>query len=114
YREVRGAWAAGVLALSGAQVSRVGGTLSAAALRVSAIGSPIGKIGIEEDFAGHVDRMRRAADVAQALQPRYIRVFSFFTGGNQPAQDRDEVLRRVGRLAAIAADADPVLLTRAQ
>ena len=110
YLEFRSAWDINVLDLSDAQVSQVGETLTAAGLRVSAIGSPIGKIGIEEDFAPHVDRMRRAVDVAQALQTHYIRVFSFFTGSNQPAQVRDEVLRRMDRLAAIAAEADLVLL----
>src|SRR5699024_6682608 len=90
YLEFRSAWDINVLDLSDAQVSQVGETLTAAGLRVSAIGTPIGKIGIEVDFAPHVDRMRRAVDVAQALQTNYSRVFAFFTGSNQPAQVRDE------------------------
>ena len=34
-------------------------------LQVSSIGSPIGKIGIDEDFGPHLERMRHAAEVAK-------------------------------------------------
>ena len=110
YLEFRSAWDTGVLDLTDAQVEEVTSTLTAAGLQVSALGSPIGKIGIDEDFGPHTDRMRRAVDVAQALETGFIRIFSFFTGSHEPASVRDEVLRRMDTLAAIAAEADLVLL----
>ncbi|WP_022918065.1 sugar phosphate isomerase/epimerase family protein [Ruania albidiflava] len=110
YLEFRSAWDTNVLDLTDAQVEEVRSTLSAAGLQVSAIGSPIGKIGIEEDFGPHTDRMRRAVDVAQALDTGYIRIFSFFTGNQDPTSVRDEVLRRMDALATIAAEADLVLV----
>ena len=45
---------------------------------MSSIGSPIGKIFIDEDFPPHLERMRHAAEVAHFFGAPYIRIFSFF------------------------------------
>lgn len=66
---------------------------------VSALGSPIGKIGINDPFAPHLDAFRRLIDVAHELDTRYIRMFSFFTPqGEDPAIYRDEVMQRLSAL----------------
>ena len=80
-------------------------------LQVSSIGSPIGKIFIDEDFGPHLDRMRHAADVAALLGAGYIRIFSFFIRpGADPDDHRDEVLSRMRALAEVAEQADVILL----
>jgi len=56
YLEFRSAWQTNVLDLDDAQLDRVGKTLAAHGLRVSSIGSPIGKIGVADDFAEHLRR----------------------------------------------------------
>ena len=94
YVEFRSAWDINVLDLDDAQVDEVVRILAANNLSVSSIGSPIGKINIEDDFDAHVTRMERALTVAKRLNAPYIRVFSFFLRPDQPpAQHRDEVIR---------------------
>ena len=81
-------------------------TLAEHDLEVSSIGSPIGKIFIDEDFAPHLERMRHAADVARFFGAPYIRIFSFFLRpGADPADHRDEVIDRMRALARVAEEA---------
>ena len=106
YIEFRSAWDVNVLDLSDAQRAQVVAALKERDIRVSSIGSPIGKIGIEDDFAPHLDRMRHCVEVAQELDAPFIRLFSFFIpAGDNPADHRDEVLRRMDALAEIGAAA---------
>jgi len=111
YLEFRSAWDVNVLDLSNDQLTNAQSILTAHGLGVSSIGSPIGKIPIDEDFAPHLDRMRHAAEVARFFDAPYIRVFSFFMpAGDDPDRHRDEVLRRMRELAAVAEQAGVVLL----
>ena len=107
--EIRSAWRINVLDLDDAQLETVQQILSEYGLQVSSIGSPIGKIFIDEDFEPHLARMRHAADVAQRLGAPYIRLFSFFIrDGDNPDDHRDEVLRRMRALADVAEEAGVV------
>ena len=111
YIELRSAWDVNVLDLDGDQLCRVKTTLDGASLGVSSIGSPIGKIAITEDNAPHRERMRHAADVAKLFGAPYIRMFSYFMpAGADPDSCRDEVITRIGDLAAIAEDAGVTLI----
>jgi sugar phosphate isomerase/epimerase len=103
YLEVRSAWGTNILDLDDAQLDTLKQTLGSYGLQVSSIGSPIGKIFIDEDFGPHLERMRHAADVAALLGAPYIRLFSFFIrDGDNPDDHRDEVLRRMRALADVA------------
>jgi hypothetical protein len=53
-------------------------TLTAHDLELSSIGSPIGKIYIDDEFSPHLERMRHAAEVAHFFAAPYVRIFSFF------------------------------------
>jgi sugar phosphate isomerase/epimerase len=111
YLEVRSAWNVNILDLDADQLGTLQQTLQEFDLSVSSIGSPIGKIYIDEDFEPHRERMRHAAEVARQLRAPYIRIFSFFLReGDDPDLHRDEVLRRMGALADVAAQYDVVLL----
>ncbi|MBD5785412.1 sugar phosphate isomerase/epimerase [Cellulosimicrobium terreum] len=109
--EVRSAWDTGILDLDAGQLGRVTQLLGRHGLQVSSVGSPIGKIFVDEDFEPHLARMRHAAHVARHLDAPYIRVFSFFVRpGQDPYASRDVVLRRMSALADVAAEAGVVLL----
>jgi len=111
YIELRSAWDVNVLDLDGDQLCRVKTALDGAGLGVSSIGSPIGKIAITDDNAPHLERMRHAADVAKLFGAPYIRMFSYFMpAGADPDGYRDEVITRIGDLAAIAEDAGVTLI----
>ena len=109
--ELRSAWGTGVLDLSEAQLQQAKQLLDSYGLAVSSIGSPIGKIRIDEDNEAHLDRARHATEAAHHFGAPYIRVFSFFVpGGVDPDSVRDEVLTRMAALAKVAEQADVVLL----
>jgi sugar phosphate isomerase/epimerase len=109
--EFRSAWDTNVLDLTDEQVQEAAAILAAHDLSVSSIGSPLGKINIEDDFDAHLVRADRALAVAQRLGAPFIRIFSFFLRPDQtPDQYRDEVLRRMAALAERAAPTGIVLL----
>ena len=111
YAEVRSAWGTNILDLDDAQLRTVRETLAEHGLSVSSIGSPIGKISIDDEFAPHLERMRHALAVANILGAPYIRLFSFFIpAGTDPDSRREEVLSRMSALAELAASSDVILL----
>ena len=110
YVEVRSAWGTNILDLDDSQLATVRETLDGYGLKVSSIGSPIGKISIDDEFPPHLKRMQHAVEVAETLEAHYIRVFSFFIPeGTDPDSRRDEVLSRMSALAEAAADSDVIL-----
>lgn len=103
YLEIRSAWGTNILDLDDDQLQRVRELLAAHELQVSSIGSPIGKIGIGDDFEPHLARMRHAVEVARLLDAPYLRLFSFFIPADEnPDDHRVEVLRRMRALADVA------------
>jgi sugar phosphate isomerase/epimerase len=108
--ELRSAWSVNVAELTDAQLTQFGRELDAAGVRVSAIGSPIGKIGIGEPIGPELERLRRIAHVAGVFGTPLVRVFSFFIpGGEDPDAYRDQVIDRMGALSAVAEEHQVVL-----
>ena len=101
--EIRGVDGKGVLDLTDAELKTVCEKLAEAGIGVSAVGSPIGKIGIRDDFAPHFEKFKRAVEIAKKLGTARIRMFSFFIPqGEDPESCFDEVVRRVSALVAYA------------
>lgn len=93
------------------KVKEIKEKLDAAGIAVSSIGSPIGKIGIEDEFAPHLDKLKRTLEIQKELDAPYVRMFSFYLPKNRdPGDFRDEVLDRVGRMVEEAKAWDSVLL----
>ena len=76
--EFRGAWSTNVADLDDAHLASFRAALDDAGVRVSAIGSPIGKTSVREAFQTEKDRMKRIAEIAHELDTTLVRVFSFF------------------------------------
>jgi sugar phosphate isomerase/epimerase len=109
--ELRGAWGKNVLDLSDDELAAFKERIDRAAIRVSAIGSPIGKILITDPFPPHLERFRRAIAIAHALDAPFVRVFSFFIpDGDDPALHADEVIARMAELARVAETSGVTLL----
>jgi len=109
--EFRSAWGTNVLDLTDEQVEEAARVLAAHDLAVSSIGSPLGKVGVGDDFDAHLVRADRALAVARRLGAPFVRIFSFFLPPDQdPRRHRDEVLRRMAALAARAEPTGLVLL----
>lgn len=109
--ELRAADGVNVSDFTPEKVREVKAKLEAAGISVSSIGSPLGKIGIQEDFAPHLDKLKRTLEIQKELGAPYVRMFSFYIPQDQnPADFREEVLDRLGRMVEEAKAWDSVLL----
>lgn len=78
--------------------------ISDAGLRVWSIGSPIGKIDIEQDDSvQHLDVLKRTIDIARELKSENIRMFSFYLPMEKdPTLFKNEVMDRLHQMAEAA------------
>ena len=72
-------------------------------LSVKSLGSPIGKILVDGDYAAHLDLYKHTLDLAGVFGAHRIRLFSFYIPkGVDPASCRDTVLRRMDDFVTLA------------
>src|SRR5690625_1126 len=109
YIELRSVWGKNVVQLTEDEIIKIKDELDARGMGVSAIGSPIGKIDITDDFPPHLDDFRRLLSYARILDTSYIRIFSFWMPAEGIEHHRAEVLRRLQALVD-AADGTGVTL----
>ena len=79
-------------------------------IKVSSIGSPIGKIGITDDFEAHIEKLQNTIRVAKALGTKYIRMFSFYIPEGKYGEYRSEVIRRLKAMVEVAKAEGIILL----
>ena len=87
--------------------------LDAAGIGFSSIGSPIGKVKIddEEGFARQLRQLKELAEIAKMMNCRYIRVFSFFVPQNgDAAACRDKVMEKMKKFVEVVEGTDIILL----
>lgn len=95
YIEMRGVNGKNIAERSIDEVREIKRQLDARGFKISAVGSPIGKIKIIDDFGPHLDLFKHTIEIAKILETKYIRMFSFFIPeGDDPAIYREEVMRR--------------------
>jgi len=104
-----------VLTLSDAELTEFKKQLDGEGFVLSAVGSPIGKVAIDAPFAEHLDKFKRAIDIAHRFGTINIRIFSYYPPTNatfvglwQPF--RAEVIRRMTIKAEMAQAAGVVLM----
>ena len=92
------------------EAKEVAKKLADANIGVSAIGSPLGKINIEDDFAAHMDKAKRVFETANIVGAKNIRMFSFYLPeGASREECRDAVLDRLDKMATLAKEYDVTL-----
>ena len=65
-------------------------------LKISAIGSPIGKVKLDQPFKPHLDRFKHAVELAQYLETPFIRMFSYYAPEGKNIDDyRFQVMDRM-------------------
>ena len=85
--------------------------LEEADIKISAIGSPIGKINIKDDFAPHFEQYKHVVELAKIFNTPYIRMFSFYMPeGEVPEDYQEEVMKRMKQFVDYAIDQNIVLL----
>jgi len=109
--EVRSAWGTNVVDLSVEQIDRLATMIAAREMGVSAVASPVGKVDVDRDDGGELERLNRAITAAQRLGAPYIRIFSFYRGDGVPVESvRDAVITRMRSFADLAERSDVILV----
>lgn len=104
--EMRGVDGENCAKLTIAQGMEVKKRLDDAGIRVWSMGSPYGKIGIQDDFAPHLQALRGSLQVCNAMGIDRMRMFSFFIPqGESPDVYREEVLERMDAMLLAGAEA---------
>lgn len=98
--EIRGVDGDCITDMSIAKARAIRDRLDAAGIRVWSLGSPYGKIGIDEDFEKHFDSYKHGLELCHILGVKHIRFFSFYGAYERP----DDVIERLRKFtdAAIA------------
>lgn len=111
YIEIRGVDGKGLVEYSLDEVKKIKEKLDANEIKISSIGSPIGKIRITDDFTEHFELYKHTVEIAKIMETPYIRMFSFFIPeGEDPAQYKEEVFRRIRIFIDYAVKENIVLL----
>ena len=109
--EMRGVDGKGLVEYPLDEVKKIKEKLDANGIRLSAVGSPIGKIQITDPFEEHFELFKHTVEIAKIMETPYIRMFSFFMPeGEEPGKYKDEVFRRLGMFVDYAKQQDVVLL----
>jgi sugar phosphate isomerase/epimerase len=109
--ELRSIHKTNVLDLTDLQVQEFKSLLGRHGFRLSAIGSPIGKVKIDAPYEPHLERFKRAIELCTVFDTPNIRVFSYYPPGD--AEDwngvgddwEQELFRRLEQQVALSARA---------
>ena len=111
YIEMRGVNGKNIVQVSCEEAKAIKKVLDENGMKVSAIGSPIGKISILDDFDEELVRFKHILELSQILKVKYIRMFSFYTPkGEEKEQYFETILARWKQYLEVAEDYDVVLL----
>lgn len=111
YIEMRGVDGDNLIFHKQEKVAEIKKRLQDAGIALSALGSPLGKIGVDDDFEPHFESFKKAIDIAHQMETKNIRMFSFYLPrGAAPADCEGRVFERIGRFVDYADQNDVVLL----
>ena len=89
--------------LTANEAHEVARKLSDCKIGVSAIGSPLGKIKLSDDFDAHLEKTRRVLEIANILGTDKVRMFSFYLHeGKSRIECRNEVIDKLGKMLDLA------------
>lgn len=109
--ECRGVDGAPLISYSLEDAEKIRKRLDANGIKLSSVGSSIGKIGINDDFEPHFELFKHTCEIAKLFGTKNIRMFSFFIPeGEDAGKYEDEVMRRLDKLAEYATKNSLVLL----
>ena len=102
--EIRKVEGQNVSTLTLEQAKEIDKRMKDAGLCVWSIGSPIGKIGLEEDFEKHMDLYKHTLDLSAVFGAKAFRLFSFHMPKDTDdfSPYKNEVIERMGRLVDVA------------
>lgn len=100
-----------VSTMTPAEVRRYHRQMDAEGFSVPCLGSPVGKVHLDEDFQEHLELLRRCIDLAVEFGTSQIRVFSFYPSpGRNIIDERGAVIERLWAMVRLAEQAAVTLL----
>ena len=101
--EIRGVDGTNISDITLDKAREVRSKLDANGLITWSVGSPIGKIGINDDFAPHIEKFKHTLEIAGILEAKNIRMFSFYIpDGVSFEESKNEVMDRLAKLVETA------------
>ena len=89
--------------VSDSEINAIKNNLISESIKISAIGSPLGKINLNEDFDAHIEKTKRVCYIANELDTINIRMFSFYLPDGIKREDaKEEVISRLGKMIDVA------------
>jgi len=110
YFEPRGIDGKNISELSEEEVLNLKEKMEMAGIKVSSVGSPVGKIKITDDFKEHFEMFKSVVKTAKVLGSKYIRIFSFYADGDWTTEKENEVFSRLEKMIAYAKENGVTLL----
>lgn len=108
--EIRGVDGTNISDITLEKAKEVKSKLDANGLVTWSIGSPMGKININDDFGEHLDKFKHTLEIADVLGAKNIRLFSFYIdAGVNFADCKNEVIDRLGQFVLAAKGTDIAL-----
>ena len=108
--EIRGVDGKNISTLTKSEVKDVKSKLDCYGIGASAIGSPIGKVKLDEDLDAHLEMSKRVFETARELGTKYVRMFSFYAPeGKEMSECRSEAFSELSRLVSAAKEQGVVL-----
>ena len=101
FLELRSVDGVNVTKFTNEQIKEYKKQLDDGGIKVWSIGSPIGKVQITDDFNIDLDLCKRTVEIANMLDAKSIRMFSFY-GTKGEAQYRDTVMERLAKYVETA------------
>ena len=92
--ELRSILKTNVLDLTDLQVQELKALLQRHGFRLSAIGSPVGKVPIDQPFEPHLKRFQRAIELCKAFGTPNIRIFSYYPPEGRDWNSTDGALKK--------------------
>lgn len=92
YLEIRGMNGENIADFTNEKARDIRRQLEDSGISVWSLGSPYGKIGIDENFAPHLDKFKHGLELADILGAKHIRLFSFYIPEGTAEKYKDEVM----------------------
>ena len=103
YLEIRGVDGKNISLLDKNEVKQIKQKLKDYDIKISSIGSPIGKIKIDGNIDEHLEMAKRVFETAEILDSKYCRIFSFYAPDGQDINNyKTQVYDYLERIVKIA------------
>lgn len=100
YIEIRGVDGKNITEYTPEEAKEIARRFADAGIKVSALGSPFGKIDITDPFDPHLEAMKKGLEIANILGTKQVRMFSFFIPKGEKADHyRTPVMERLDKMA---------------